>query len=169
MTPEQIAALSPEQQRQFLAWTTAQQGGLAPQQPGATEIASWDSRRRQTNLGYKQGLAENTFQRQGVNLGYGDERRRLGREFGRSRRAMPYQANARGLLRSGIYKQGLQDWGQDRTTALSGLLRQRQQALGGLDLGRQRLEENRTGSLGDIDAQEAARRQELAARLRSFA
>lgn len=139
---------------------------IPPPQLSPHEVAAYSTRRNQANRQYGQGLARNQFARQTYLGDFASRLRDLRRGFSQARNQMPYQANARGLLRSGIYKQGLSDYGADRQRAIADALRQRTSSLGGFTLDRNQAEETRAQLLADIAAQEAARRQQLAAQIR---
>lgn len=136
--------------------------GLSPE-----DINYFNTTRRRLNLNYQQGSAQNAFQRGNLQQNQTADLDSLTNRYNRMREQLPGGFAQRGLLNSGIYHQGLQNYAQDRQTAFDALNRQYGQALGGLTLAQQQLDQQNNGGLQDIESQEQARRQAIAAALRS--
>lgn len=162
------AAMSPAQQTQFRNYIGAANGNIPAQPLPTTELAAFGARRNAANLNYNQGLSRLAFERNGVQQQFGSASRNLTKQYGQAREQVPYSALQRGILGSGIYRQDLSQLAQDRTHALGDLLQQRTQGLGDLSLRSAGLQQTRGTLLADIEAQQAARRQQLAQQIRSM-
>ena len=136
--------------------------GLSPE-----DINYFDTARRRLGLNYQQGSAQNAYQQGVLGQQQASGLDALNNRYNQLRNQLPGGYAQRGLLNSGIYQQGLQQYAQNRQTDLNNVQQQYQQQLGGLQLGQQQLDQQNTGGLGDIEAQQAARRQAIAAALRS--
>ncbi len=130
------------------------------------EQQGFDSQRSKINLDFGHANAMNAFQRGNVLANRASDFGNLKRQFFNMRNSLPGQYVGRGLMNSGIYKQGLQDFNQNRVQQFGDLARKYQQMVGQLDLQRQQGLESQYAGLADINAQEAARRAQLASQIR---
>lgn len=123
--------------------------------PSAAETG-FQQQRQATNEQYRTNLAGNAYQRSGVAQDYANRFRDMTTQFTKQREQLPYGYNARGLLGSGIWRQGLQDFSQQRLRASGDLRLQKSQQLGAFDLVRQQIESQRAQALAAIEAQRQA-------------
>ena len=136
--------------------------------PSPEELDAWASQRGRTTLGYQQGNAQADFSRGNILANRTADYANLKHQFGQMRNQLPQQYSGRGLLNSGVYTQGLQNYGQQRIQAFGDLGRRYQQMLGQSDLNRQQGGQNYFANMADINSQERARRAALAAQIRSI-
>lgn len=129
-------------------------------------VAQFSNMRRSAALQYGSGLATNQYQRSALDQNNTFNTQQLTRQFDQTRNRLPGNYARRGLLTSGIYAQGLQDYGQNRLDAFQKQLMGYQQAAGGYDQNQRNLESGYAGSIADIAAQEQQRQAEIAAQLR---
>lgn len=169
---QQVAALDPATQAAVGRWLRAASGlppePIAPPDLDPTEAAAYGARTSQVNTNYQTQLAQNQFNRAGAVAGFRNQQEDLSRGFNKQRQALPYSYNARGLARSGIYKQGLGDFADNQLRTMNRFLQSQQQTLGGYDVEAQGLGQQRTAGLADIEAQKQARRQQLAVQIRGM-
>lgn len=118
--------------------------------------AQFGQQRQSVGEQYQTALAGNDYNRSGVQQDYVRQFRDMADSYNKQREQMPYGANARGLLGSGIYRQGLQDYAQQRTRAYGDLNTAQTQQLGGFDLVRKQIESQRAQALASIEAQRQA-------------
>lgn len=135
-------------------WISAA-NGPALHVPNAAE-AGFQQQRQAANEQYRTSLAGNAYQRSGVAQDYATRFRDLTQQFSKQREYMPYQFNQRGLLGGGLWRQGLQDYGQANLRAQGDLRMQQSQQLGSFDLVRQQIEAQRAQALAAIEAQRQA-------------
>lgn len=136
--------------------------------PSPGQTYQWGQRKRNAAQGLARREAQNTFDRRNIYQNRKADVRSLGQQFMQMRNRIPEAYGRRGLMASGLYGQGLQDYGQQRTQAYGDLSRKYQQMLGQLRLGQQNYREDYANSMSDIASEEAVRRAELAAQLRMF-
>lgn len=132
------------------------------------EMAAWDGRRRRATNQYQVGQAQGQFNRSLGKQNQGIETRNLTQQYGQMRENLPGSYARRGMLNSGIYGRGLQQYGTQRTTAFGDLASKYQQQFGQLDLTDQANTVNYNDQLGDINDQERVRRAQLASALRGI-
>lgn len=120
------------------------------------------------NSGYGQQLAQNAYNRGQSQAGFGQQRTQLLQQFHDMRQQMPYQANAQGILGSGIWHQQLQDAAKNQTQALGALQLQQGGAVGQFDLLRQQLEQQRAQQLANLRAQRVAALQQQSLNLQGL-
>lgn len=118
--------------------------------------AQFGQQRQAVGEQYQTSLAANDYARSGTQQDYIARFRDLADMFNKQREQLPYGANARGLLGSGIYRQGLQDYAQHRTRAYGDMNAAQTQQLGGFDLVRKQIESQRAQALASIEAQRQA-------------
>lgn len=140
--------------------------GPQPTQPGAMEIAGWNGRRNAARQRYSNALAGTTFQRAEMtrqnDVNVANQAR--GQQAQRSTFGDSYAS--RGLMKSGIYGRGLRNFYMDMAEQQRSLSDQYLSGMGGLGIQELQNEGSLTEQLGSIDAEEQARRSELAAEIR---
>jgi hypothetical protein len=165
-TLQRLRGLNPTQRQAFIKWTTAKAGGLAPSRMPTVQQADFTMRKHQVNQGYGNQLATLQHDR-GMQAGqYGDQRRQLQKQFMDMRQQLPQDFAQMGQLTSGLYRQGLEDYGQNKTQTMGQFERERRGNLGRFDLQRQQLEGGRATQLADIERQRQAMLGQIALRLR---
>jgi hypothetical protein len=135
--------------------------------PSPQETAQWGVRRRNAVQGYARQNAQNNFDRGNFNANRAGDTANLTQQYQQMRNRLPGTFAGRGLLGSGISAQGFQDYGTQRTNAFGDLGRKYQQMLGQTDLNAQNYAEDYTNQMSDVAQEEANRRAELAAQIRS--
>ena len=140
--------------------------GPQPTQPGAVEVAGWTSRRNAARQRYSEAMAQNAFSQAEVGRNYQTDVANQQRAQGRARSTFGDSYASRGLLNSGLYGRGLRNFYLDMAQQQQGMANQYQSALGGLQLGAVNAEGGLAEQLGSIDAEETARRADLAAEIR---
>lgn len=140
--------------------------GPQPTQPGAMEVAGWNSRRSAARQRYSNALAGTTFQR--AEMGRQNEvnmaNQARGQQRQRSTFGDPYAG--RGLMKSGIYGRGLRNFYMDMAEQQRSLQDQYLSGMGGLNIAEIQNEGSLAEQISSIDAEEQARRAELAAQIR---
>lgn len=132
------------------------------------EIAAYDSRESQVRTQYKNSLAGTQYQRADYGIDFQRNKDRLGAQFAQSRARLPGGFVSRGLLDSGLYKQGLVDYANQRQQRFGDL-----QYDYGKNLGRLGLQDTQAGNsyntgLSSIESERLARRSELASQIRGI-
>ena len=126
------------------------------------EQVGFDRQRDAIDYSYQTGRARNAAATSQLDLDQGLAVRRLERDFGRARQQLPGSYAGRGLLNSGFYKRGLQDFGTSQVDALSALENdfgsRRNDLFGQLSS----LDANRLIQLADVDLNQATRRSAIA-------
>jgi hypothetical protein len=117
---------------------------------------------------YGQQKAQQEFNRANAGANYQQALSQMGRQWGQARAKLPGNHARRGLLNSGIYRQGLQDYATDRTNAYAEALRGYQNSLGQLQLEGRGTEQNLADAMQTIAAQEQLARAQIAAQLRGM-
>lgn len=158
-----IAGIDPGQRQQ--AYDTYV-NELVPQ-IGATELAQIQAQRDQLRNNYAQQLAQLNYQQSVSDQNYGASKTNLMRQFDQMREKLPYGYNARGLMNSGVYSQGLQDYGDQRVRSLGDFEMRRQQQQGDFGLRRNQMESGLSSGLGSLDQLEKSRRAQLAAQIKA--
>ncbi len=153
-------------------WGVANQPAAAAAPPaqglGAEEVNFFETSRRRARTTYGQGSAQNTFQRGQLAQATGRGRADLMKQFDAIRNKLPGGFAGRGLLNSGIYQEKLGQYGTDRLTATNRFEEDATGASNQLTLGQGQLDELYKDAMTDIDGQESARRQAIAASLRGL-
>lgn len=132
------------------------------------EQQAWDNRRSRARSTFETTAAQNEFRRGNILQNQGLDTASLARRFDRMREQLPGGYARRGLLNSGIYKQGLTRYAQDRQSAQSDLFARYQQMLGDLAHQQQLQSVNFMNTIGDINDQERVRRAQIAAALQGI-
>lgn len=136
---------------------------LKPPGLGPEDLAYFASAGNRINDTYGYGIAQNQYAQDVLGQTHGRNLEDLQRQYGIMRDKLPGGYAARGLLNSGIYASGLQQFGQLQQDALARLMLEFQQQQGGYGLERSQLEDVRSKALADIESQKAARLQAIAA------
>lgn len=136
-------------------------------QVGAVDLATYQNQRDLANLQYKQGMANVDFQQGNAVQNYGMSRDNLVRQFDQMREKLPYSYNSRGLMNSGIYKQGLTDFGESRVRGLNQFDTAHQQTMGGFGLQKQQLSGALKTQQENVNRLEQARRAQTAAQIKA--
>lgn len=126
----------------------------------------FQTQRRQARSNYNRSTAQNKFRRTGAGVDYADAIGDLRRQYTRARGSFGSDFIQRGLLNSGLYRQGYADLQRQRQDAQADLRRQYQRTLDGLGLADRQLLGIRDDALNDIESAQAARRASVAAALR---
>lgn len=159
------------EQQAFGAWmrgVASQAAPVPPPQMSPEEIHAFGQQKSSIRDQYANQLAQLNFRRGQTAAEQGYQEGDLGRQFDKFREKLPYAAVRRGVADSGIYKRGLQDYGQDRMRQMGELVRRHQGVLGGFDLQRQGLEKTQASQLADLESRRQVRRSALAQQIRSF-
>ena len=135
---------------------------------GAAEAAAYDTRRSQARQAYANMAAQNTFSSGQAGLGYGRSVRDLTRKFDQMRSRLPGGFARRGLLNSGIYGSALQNYATNRANTMNDLQQQLAGTQGQYALQGQMGENTLNTALAAIQAEQDARRADLAAQLREI-
>lgn len=133
-----------------------------------TEQANIANQRRQANDLYGNSLANLEFQRGNALANQSLDTQNLTTQWDRTRERLPGGYAHRGLLNSGIYGQGLQNYATDRLSAFRNLQSKYQQQLGSYDLQKQQAVNQHASTFAGIDTTEQAARADLAAQLRGL-
>lgn len=134
---------------------------------GAFDLAQFQSQRDQLKMGYQQNLAKLDFSQGNADQDYATARGNLVRQFDQMREKLPYSYNARGLMNSGVYSQGLQDYGDQRLRSFGEFEQKRQQQQAGYGLQKQQFADSYRGGMAQVDQLEKARRAQIAAQIKA--
>lgn len=137
-------------------------------QVSAVDLANIENARNMANLQRSQGLANVGYQQGNAVQNYGMQRDNLVRQFDQMREKLPYAYNSRGLMNSGVYQQGLQDYAGNRMRGLTQFDTQHQQNMAGFGLQKQNLEGSWKTAMDNASRAEAARRQQTAASIKAI-
>lgn len=136
--------------------------------PSPGQNYQWGVRRRNAAQGLARNVAQTQFSRGGIYANRTAETQSLKDQYNQMRQRIPQNFAGRGLLGSGLYAQGLQDYGKQRTNAFGDMARKYQQQLGQLSINEANYNQDYANQMSDIASEEAVRRAELAAQLRSL-
>ncbi len=132
------------------------------------EIAAYQTRQDQASTAYQNSLASNTYQRSMLGIANQRNRDRMGQQWTQYRNQLPGGYARRGLLNSGIYKQALTDYANNRQRSFDDLDFSYTTQLGQYDLDKQNFTNTYNAGLTGIEAERAARRAQLASELRGI-
>lgn len=135
---------------------------------GPQDAAMFDALQSRLNNQYAEGMNDLDYQQGVFQQNAGMQREDLNRRFTQMRDKLPGQYQGRGLLNSGIYQQGLQDYGQQASYGLTDFENRVQQQLGGFNRQRQKLGSAFSTGTAETEAQRAARRSQVAATVRAI-
>lgn len=157
-------------QQAYLASPLAQQQAAAARQvPDLTPSETQNFNQQQTDLsqGYEQQSAQNTYARANLQANQQRATTQLGQQYDQQRSTLPGAYAHRGLLNSGIYSTGLDNYAKARTNAFDNSNQSYAQALGQNDLSQQQATQSYGSATGSLAAQKTARRADLASQLRA--
>lgn len=132
------------------------------------EIAAYQTRQDQASTAYQNALAQNTYQRSMLGIANQRNRDRLGQQWEGYRNHLPGSFAGRGLLNSGIYKQALTDYANNRQRSFDDLDFSYTTQLGQFDLDKTGVTNTYNTSIAGIEAERAARRAQLASEIRGI-
>jgi hypothetical protein len=130
------------------------------------EVGYYAARRRTIDSDASRSLSRNTFAKSQARADKTLGDATLKYQWDRTRDRLPGQYVNRGLARSGVYGQGIQDFNTQRGQAEQGLLRQFDREYGGLNLDWQDIEGQKKSATEMLLAEQQARTAEKAAQLR---
>lgn len=136
--------------------------------PSMGEQFQWGVRRRNSAQSLSRNVAQTQFARGNLYANRSAETQSLSDKYNQMRTRLPGQFASRGLTNSGIRNQGFQDYGTARNNAFGDMGRRYQQQLGQLSIGEANYNQDYGNQTADIAGEEATRRAELAAQLRSL-
>lgn len=137
-------------------------------QVSAVDLANIENARNLAKLQQSQGLAGVDYQQGNAVQNYQMGRDNMVRQFDQMRQNLPYQYNSRGLMNSGVYTQGLQNYADNRLRSLNQFDTQHQQALAGFGLQKQNIAGSYKTAMDNAARAEAARRQQTAAQIKAI-
>jgi hypothetical protein len=132
------------------------------------EINAYQTRANQYDVAAQRGLAKTAYARQIGGIDYGRGQTRLNRNWDQAYKGLASPFVRRNILRSGIFQQGLGDYGYNRQQAFDDYALQEQRRQEGLSQQEQDIEFVRAQGRQQIEAERAARQAALAAQLRSI-
>lgn len=127
-----------------------------------TETVAFDRQRNAVDYSYLTGSARNTADHGQLNIDEGLALGRLNRDLTRGRNALPGGFSGRGLFGSGLYRQGLEDFSERGTDALSNLRNDFSRRRTDLFAQLSAMDANRAVQMADIDLNQATRRSAIA-------
>ncbi|MSX06095.1 MAG: hypothetical protein F2801_07800 [Actinobacteria bacterium] len=130
------------------------------------EINAYQTRSNQYDLNAQRGLAQNLYTRTQGDIDYGRGTTKLNQSWDQGFKGLPSSYGHRGVLRSGIYQDALQNHLYDRQQAFDDYSLQNQRRLDTLSQQDQNLESQRNVGQQQIESERSARQAGLAARLR---
>lgn len=134
---------------------------------GPQEIAGYDTRRRMAEFQASRQFANLARQRERAGEEYNLGLPRIRREWDKAFRGLPGQFARRGILRSGQFKTANEDFGIASSEAISDWMRRYQNQLSDFSAQEEDIRLARQMALGEIEAQQNARRAQLAADIRA--
>lgn len=132
------------------------------------EINAYQIRRQQANTAYGRTRSNVDYLRSIAGQDYGTGKSRMTRTWDQAFSALPANYARRNVLRSGIFNRGFGDYQTGRENAFSDYALKNQRQMDQYQRQADDLELIRNLTLGQIDAEEAARRANLASQLRSI-
>ena len=133
-----------------------------------TEVSAYDNRRRRARDTYQIGLAGIENQRSNMLQNEGLETKNLAHKYTNMRNRLPGGYINRGVMDSGIYKRGLENYAYNRQAEQSSLAARYQQMLADQALQGQAAGVNYSNTIGAVDDEEAVRRASIAAALKGL-
>lgn len=130
------------------------------------EIAAYDARQSQARTQYENALAGTEYQRRQLGLRNQRDRDRLGYSWDNALSRLPYSFVGRGLMKSGIYKQALEDYANQRLRSEGDLQFDYNDRGGALNLQDQGYGQTYNNTSVGIAAEREARRAQLATIIR---
>lgn len=133
---------------------------------GPEDLQFFASGKRRLRQTHDLGRARNVYERGVAETQGGRRLEDLTRQFTQMRERIPGAHAGRGTLNSGIYQGDLADYGRDFTREIGRARQDQSSALGGFDLANQQLGDVYQSAVFDLEEQQKARRQAIAAALR---
>jgi hypothetical protein len=137
-----------------------------PMQPNPTELANWQVGRNNLNQTYGASMAKSQYLRNMANQGYATQQRTMDYNQGQQRQGFDDPYIGRGMFNSGVRAQGLTNMYTQNQMQRGEAEQQYLNQIGGYNLEDTLAAQQRDTGLGNIDMQEQARRQALAAEIR---
>lgn len=132
------------------------------------EIAAFQNQRAGIRNRYGRTLSRNAYARGSNEQTFQRQMQQFNTAWDRSREKVPSQFAARGMLESGLYQRGLQDYAVSRQQNLADQIAAFQQRQADIEFADADAGFDMNDALSSIDMQEAARRAALAAQLRAM-
>lgn len=139
-----------------------------PQFISPEEEYGFNSRRRQARRAFKDQRAALKYQKNTLKTNQAADQRSLGREWDTMRSKLPGSYVGRGLMNSGIWGQGLTDYGLNRDSAYADSARNYQTQYGDIRLQKHQSKRDYMTQMADIAEQEKMRRASVASALRQM-
>jgi hypothetical protein len=133
-----------------------------------SEVDSFNTALARIRADYGRGLAQNTFDQGTAANDYAAGKTALGMQWDQNRQQLPGAFNGRGLLNSGLYKQGLSDYSTQRFFAEDTMRSQYDRQVAGSNLGLRQLEDTQRQNLDYTQKAMDAARMTKASQIRSF-
>jgi hypothetical protein len=132
---------------------------------GPAEIAAYSLRSQQANTGAARGLSKIANYQKYANMDYGQNRAQARRNFGLSYRSLPASFARRNVLRSGMRETARQNNAYDYQQAMARMKQAYDRQMGGFQEQTGDINLIQSMTLAQIEAEKAARQEELASRL----
>lgn len=168
--PAVLAFLQAQKDKEA-GWYAAAAGKPAPppQDIPISQIIAYQQARGNAKLAYETGQQQNEYNRGNAasrytNFTYPD----LLRKYELLRNKLPGGFAGRGLLNSGLWLQGLSEFNTGRQQALGKAEFEHGVEMGQFDINKLNLERTYFNAMAQIQQQESAARQDLAAQIRAF-
>lgn len=117
--------------------------------------------------GYQQGLAQNAFQRNLADQSYRERLAAMQQHFNQGFESVPGAFAARGLDNSGVYQHALQNMYSNQAMGVGNLTQQNQLQDLGYTQAAAQLGDTYSSGMGDLNLQNQARQDSMAAQLRA--
>ena len=137
-----------------------------PMQPSPTELVNWQVGRNNLNQTYGSAMARNQYMRNIANQSYATQQRGMDYNQGQQRQSFDDPYIGRGMFNSGVRAQGLTNFYTQNQMQRGQAEQDYLNLIGGYNLGDTLAAQERDTGLGNIDMQEQARRQGLAAEIK---
>jgi hypothetical protein len=138
------------------------------QEPTPVEIANWQTSRSNARQAYQQQLATSQYQARQAGLANDINTRQMQFANQQSRQTFDDPYIARGIFNSGIRGTGLSNMYTQQANAAANAQQQYLAQLGGYNLAEQNAYAGMNTSLANVDAQELARRAQLASEIKGI-
>ena len=132
---------------------------------GPAEIAAYSLRSQQANTGAARGLSKITNYQKYANMDYGQNRSDAARNFGLTYRSLPASFARRNVLRSGMRQTARQNSAGDYERAMARMKQGYDRQMGGFQEQSGDINLIQSMTLAQIEAEKAARQEQLAADL----
>lgn len=160
------AGFNPQQEAAFKQFTGAVGKASGPSvqgnQPGWEDMVGWDEQRREIDMSFQGGMAQNEQAMNAWNQQKGIQDYGFNKEWDRAGTGIGYSDNRRGMLQSGVNRDHWKQFGMDRSLALRQMLMNQQGQYDQLVGERGDLERRRGSGLAGVAQSEQWRRAQLA-------